>query len=363
MRKKYINQYQTPFLYRFGIKKEINAFIENLSIFLSAGMDINSSISSIFEETDSLRAKKIIGSIQKQITSGSSLYKSFLNVGVFSDRVLSLVRAGEQSGKLVENLEVVVLQNEKEALFKSKVRSSLIYSTLVFSLAIVAGTGTIWFTLPKLSAFFVEMNAQLPLATRILIKIGEIISKYGEFIFPSLAVIILSSFYFLFSFPKTKFIGHALLFHLPIIKNLIKDSEIARFGYLFGTMVKSGMPIVDSIRTLQGTTTFKNYQKFYIYLEKEVGVGSSLKMIFSRYRKIRKLFPSQVRQMVGAAEQAGKLSEILIKIGKIYEEKTETTAKNLPVILEPVLLIMIGLVVAFITIGIILPIYNLSFII
>ncbi|NQV00822.1 MAG: type II secretion system F family protein [Parcubacteria group bacterium] len=358
--KKPNKKYKLSFFLKFGLKKEIYFFIENLSTLLSAGMNISSAVRSIQEEADSRRIRKILKGVADDLDGGSSLYNSLEQTGVLSQRILSLIKVGEQSGRLAENLEVIVLQNEKETLFRSKVRSSLMYAVIVFTLAIVIGIGTAWFVLPKLASFFNDLDAELPIITRWLIGIGEFLSQYGIFIIPLFALFVLSAFYFLFSFPKTKFIGHAILFHLPVVKKLIKQVEIARFGHLLGTMFESGMSVVDAISALKGTTTFKNYQKFYIYLREKVETGNSLQKSFNDYPNIQKLFPSSVRQMIAAAEKSGKLSEILIKIGKIFEQKTEATARNLPIILEPILLIIIGLAVALLALGVIMPIYNLS---
>lgn len=354
------NKSKMFFFSKFGLKKEVYLFIENLSILLSAGMNIDSAVRSIQEETGSRRMRKILSDIADKIENGGSLHAALEQTGVFSQRILSLIRVGEQSGRLTENLEVVVLQNEKETLFQSEVRSSLMYAVIVFTLAIVIGIGTAWFILPNLASFFGELDVELPVITRWLIALGRILGQYGIFIIPLFALFTISAFYFLFSFPKTKFIGHTILFHLPIIRNLIKQVEIARFGYLLGTMLDSGMPIISAIDSLRETTTFKNYQKFYAHLKEKVETGSSLESSFKAYPKINKLFPSSARQMMSAAEKSGKLPEILLRIGKIFEKKTETTARNLPIIIEPVLLIFIGLAVALLALGVIMPIYSLS---
>ncbi|NQU77434.1 type II secretion system F family protein [Candidatus Falkowbacteria bacterium] len=351
------------FFRNFGIKKEVYSFVENLSTLLSTGMDISSAMGSIREETKKGRMQTILSRMEEAVAGGSPLNKAMEKAQVFSPRVLALIRVGEQSGKLTENLEVVVLQNEKETLFKSKVRSSLMYAVIVFTLTIVVGVGTAWFTLPKVASFFNELDAELPAITRGLIFVGEFLSQYGIFIIPIFALGVLSIFYFLFSFPKTKFIGHAALFRIPLVRNLIKQVEISRFGYLLGTMFDSGMSVVDAVESLEGATTFKNYQKFYVYLKGKIEEGNSLQKSFNEYPRIQKLFPSSVRQMISAAEKSGKLSAILLRIGKSYEQKTEATARNLPIILEPIMLIIIGLGVALIALGIIMPIYNLSSII
>src|SRR5262249_45655289 len=133
---------------------------------------------------------------------------------------------GERSGRLSANLEVAAIQNEKEAAFRSRVRSALAYSSFVFILAIVVGVGTAWFILPKIAAFFMELNAPVPPLTQGIIATGAFLQHYGYIFIPGFIAIFLILFYFLFSFPKTRFIGHTILFHIPLIQTLIKETEI-----------------------------------------------------------------------------------------------------------------------------------------
>ncbi len=343
----------------FGLRKEVYFLIENLSVLLSAGMDISSALASIREEITSSRMQEIIREVEDEVRGGSSLSRALEKAQVLSSRILSLIRLGEKSGRLTENLKVIALQNEKEALFRSRIRSSLMYAVIVFTLTIVVGVGTAWFTLPKLASFFKELEAELPPITKALITIGGILRKYGAIIIPLFLLLIGAAFYFLFSFPKTKFIGHLLLFKAPLIKNLIKQVEIARFGFLLGSMIQAGMPTVESLDAMRGTTTFLNYRKFYIYLKEKVEEGNSFKKSFNLYPDAKKLFPSSVRQMIIAAEQSGTLSETLLRIGKMFEQKTEITARDLPILLEPILLVIVGLMVALLALGTILPIYSL----
>lgn len=348
------------FFRTLGLKSEIAFFIENLSALLSAGISISEVLSSLKEEMTSGRMRRILGEIEEEIENGSSLSDALGKAKIIPPHTLSLIRLGEQSGRLSENLKVVILQNEKEATFRSEIRSSLMYAVIVFTLTVVLGAGISLITLPKLGSFFEGFDVELPLVTRILIAFGQFLGAYGFIVIPLFLFVIGTAFYFLFSFPKTKFVGHRLLFKTPIVKKLIKQVEIARFGFLFGTMLEAGMPVTVALKALQSTTTFLNYQKFYVHLTEKVQEGNSLKQSFALYPRSKKLFPSSVRQMITAAERAGALPETLLKIGSIFEKKTEATARNLPIILEPILLLIVGAGVALLALGVILPIYSLS---
>lgn len=323
-------------------------------------MSIITAVSSLKEEIPSKRMQKIVEQIHAKLQSGSSFSDTLEEVQILSPHTLSLVRAGESSGRLTENLKVIVLQNEKENLFRSKIRSSLMYAMIVVTMAIVIGTGTAIFTLPRLASFFGELDAELPALTRGLIAIGAFLSNFGFIIIPIFLIILIIAFYFIFSFPKTKFIGHSLLFKTPVIKTLIKQAELARFGFLLGTMLDAGLSAREALANLPDTTTFLNYKEFYIYLKEKITAGNSFQTCFTSYPKVKKLLPSAVRQLIIAGEKSGKLSESLLRIGKMYEAKVEATARNLPTLLEPILILIIGLMVALLALGTILPIYNLT---
>jgi len=144
-----------------------------------------------------------------------------------------------------------------------------------------------------------------------------------------------------------------------MFKNIIQQMELARFGYLLGSLLQAGMPIVDSIRSIKETAGFYNYRKFYKYLESSVEEGNSFQRSFLEYKRIKKILPPPIQQMIITSEKSGHLSETLKKIGSVFEERLENTTKNLTVILEPVLLVIVWLGVVAVALAVILPIYGL----
>jgi len=291
----------------------------------------------------SKRMLSIVETMQQDIDGGMSLSKTFTKAHILPNHMLSLIRLGELSGNLNGNLKIVVLQNEKEDLFRSRIRSSLTYAVIVTTLAVVVGVGTAMFTLPRMALFFADLDAELPLITRILIAIGEFLAKYGYVFIPLFLGMLFVIVYFLFSFPRTKFVGHSLLFYTPVIKTIIKQAELARFGFLMGTMLKAGMPASEALNNMPSTTTFQNYRKFYFHLEKQVNECNSFRKSFSAYPDVKKLFPAAVRQMVAAAEHSGTLSETFLRIGKLYETKVDATARNIAHLRDPLIIIVICL--------------------
>ena len=326
---------------------------------LDSGMDILLSLESIKKEVRSKRLKRIIEGLKEDIDDGFPVWRALENAQLLSGYIISLVKIGEQSGKLPDNLKIISAQQQKNKNFHAKIKSAMMYPLLVLSLATIVGIGIAWFILPKLSVMFKQLKVELPLATKILLSIGNFMGDYGLIAAPlfllSLSVII----YFIFLFPKTKFIGQAILFRLPGSKEMIKEVELARFGYLMGTLFEAGIPIVNSIDSLADVTSFYAHKKFYFFLRNNIREGNSFQKSFEAYPKSKKLIPLYVQHMIVAGEKSGRLPETFLKIGEMFEEKTENTTKNFTVILEPVLLIIVWLGVVSIALAIILPIYSL----
>jgi len=345
---------------RFGLRRAAYLFFEELSALVGAGIPILESIQSIRESTASKRLRKELLLVEDQIQEGASLSKALGSRKLLSPRILIQLQVGEQSGNLTSALKTIVLQNEKETRFSNAVRSSLLYVVVVFSIALAVGVATPWIILPQLASFFESLDAELPLITRLLIGTGEFFVNYGFLVFPLLGVTLLAVLYFLFSFPQTKFIGHSILFHLPLSRGLIREAEIARLGYLLGTQLESGITVTESLRIMTGTTTYGNYSHLYKFLNDHITEGYSLSEALQAYPKVKALVPSNVRQLIKAGERSGTLSSMLISIGENYEERIERTAKNIPTILEPILLVLVGGLVAIIALGVLLPVYSLS---
>ncbi len=344
----------------FGLHNQSNFFIQNLAVLIGAGMSISTALSSVYDEVRSRRMRSAIRDIITDVDNGLPLSKAIARAEIVSPHTLSLIELGELSGRLSQNLQVAALQNEKEAVFRSRVRSALAYSSFVFVVALVVGIGVAWYVLPKIAVFFTELDASLPPLTRTIISIGTFLQNYGYIFVPAFFIICAILFYFLFSFPKTKFIGHTILFHIPIIKRLILETEVARFGFLAGSMVKAGVPIYTVFQLLPSTTTFGNYRAFYTFISERIMEGSSFQRAFNDYERIGAIMPLSVRQMIIAAEQSGTLSDTLTKVGDMYEAKVETTSRNIPAFLEPALLLIIGTMVGILALGIIMPVYQIG---
>jgi type IV pilus assembly protein PilC len=309
-----------------------------------------------------LRSKpmlKALDIMQTDIDAGYSLANALERSGLASGQTLALVRLGEESGHLVENLQLAALQEEKRHLLRAKVRSALIYPAFVLSLTVIVGLGVAWFLLPKLSLTFSQLQVHLPLISRMMIGLGVFLKAHGIVAVPIAAAVVCTILYIIFAAPKTKWIGKKMLFATPGIGRLLTEIEIAQFGYLLGTLLQASLPITQAVLLLEGASASPQYQRFYRYLAQSLDNGYNFKDSMRRYKGNRKVLPPAVQQMIIAGERSGSLSEVMLTIGRTYEQKSDISTANLEAIIEPIMLIVVWLGVMAVAIAVILPIYSL----
>ena len=339
--------------------KDRQFFIENLSMLTSSGMGISQALEAIALEIKSKPMRATVTEMQHKIDSGTPLWRAIDTTKLFPGYTVSLLRIGEESGHLSDNLKIVGAQQAKERAFRSQLRAALMYPAFVLVLTLVIGVGIAWFILPKLSTVFESMNMKLPLITRISLAVGSVLQDWGYIIVPLGAVVLSLGCYALFFHPKTKFIDQTLLYAMPGVKGLIQELEVARFGYLLSTLLGAGIQVTQALESLEHASTFPFFQKLYAHLGVQLGAGNSFRQAFTSYAGSGKFIPRPIQQLVIAGEQSGSLTAILMKISLAYEAKVEITTKNLTVILEPVLLIIVWFGVLGVALSVILPVYGL----
>ena len=343
-----------------GFGDEKDYFIENLSLLISSGMGIGSALSTMSASVKSWKMQKMISIIENLVTSGMPLWKALSESKMLPARVISLIRSGEESGKLPEHLNLVTVQQHKEKIFKSRLRSALLYPGIVLLLALLLALGGAWFILPNLVSIFNEAHGALPFTTQILLWLGNFLRAYGAVAIPATIALLFVLIFFIFVYKKTKFIGEKILFITPGIKALVQGIEIGRFGFVLGALLQAGFQANEALSLLTEGTENHLYRKFYDRLQNSILHGESFKSGMASYKKSKKLIPLPIQQLIVASEKSGKLPETLMKVGVIFEEKTEAMSQDLSSVLEPIILIVVGLIVGLVVSGIIGPIYGLS---
>jgi general secretion pathway protein F len=332
---------------------------ENIALLLRAAVPIGEALESLCTTSSSKSLRDALTTMQTDIEAGRSLADAMEHSGLANGQTLALVRLGEQSGHLVDNLELAAKQEEKRRMFKAKVRSALIYPSFVLGLTLIVGLGVSWLLLPKLAETFKQLHIDLPLISRVMIDFGLFLKNYGFIAVPLCLVALVALWYVLFIAPRTRHIGLTMLYYVPGIGRLLKEVEIAQFGYLSGTLLEAGLSITQTMRLQADASTSPRYRHFYEYLVTALDDGYSLRECLSRYPKSPKLLPPAVQQMIIAGERSGSLPEVFKTFGKTYEQKADITTQNLQSIMEPVLLVIVWIGVMLVAVGIIVPIYSL----
>lgn len=344
---------------RVGIEKEAEYLTQNLGLLLSSGVDVVSALRSIEAGVKHPEMRRIIATMRTRLAEGYTLAQAFEESNAFSPRVATLIRIGEESGQLVEHFSMIGVQEEKQRELAGKVQSALLYPVFVLLVTVAVGIGVSWFILPKLARVFTQLKLQLPFITQMILGFGKFLGQYGAVALPLGALLFGVLVYVLFFYPPTRKIGETMLWSIPGIRSLMQEVELSRLGFVFGGLLKSGVPILESIELVRGSTTMTRYQALYVHLERRVSEGDSFAQAFASFPNFNELVPAPVEEMIVTGSQSGHLADVLTRIGKAYEEKSDVSSRNLAIILEPLLLFVIWIAVVFVALGVILPIYNL----
>ena len=322
----------------------------------TSGLTIAKSIKNLSEQTKNKKFSQILLEIYEDVKSGKSLSEGMSRFpGVFSELFVNMVKIGEIGGNLDETLQIVAVQLEKEHTLKSKVRGAMIYPAVI----LVAMTGVAFlmltYILPQITGVFKDMDVELPKSTQFIVSLSELLSNHSLL---SLAVII--SFVILGKiFINTKNGKKALSFtvlRLPVIKNMVIKINCARFSRIYSSLLKSGVSSIDSLRIVSNTLSNYYYKKAISESVDEIQKGVDLSTIIGKNKQI---FPVLVSQMIEVGEQTGETEAILLKMAEFYETQVDQATKNLSSIIEPVLMIIMGVGVGFFAVSMLQPMYGL----
>lgn len=332
-------------------------FAKNLALMIKAGLPLREGVATIQEQSKNKTFKKVLDDVLKSIDNGQSLAVSLAHhPSVFDSLYVNMIKVGEESGTLEENLGYLALQLEKSYQLRAKVKAAMVYPSIILTSVIVLGTALTLFVLPQIVPIFKALDVPLPLVTRILIRFTEIVQDYGLFIlFGIIALVVI--LIFLLRVQPIKFLFHKFILKLPIIGSISRNVNVAHFSQALGVLLKSGIPVVSALDITQNSLGNLVYQKELKGIAAEVKKG---KTISSYLKKKEATFPLMVSRMVGVGEKTGNLEETLLYISNFYEAEVDRSTKTLSTILEPILLLIIGLTVGLIAVAIISPIYEIT---
>lgn len=333
-------------------------FTKHLSTMYKAGIPLPEIIQTLITQTKQESFKKVLKSVILQIENGQSLSKALSYFpGIFDQFFISLIQISEESGTLEGNLDFLATQLGKDYSLKKKVKAALLYPMIILSAMLILGTFLSIFILPKLVDFFESFDIELPITTKILLFLAKLMQSHGILIF-AILILLLIAFRFLINLPKIKYYWHIFLIKAPIIGVLITYSQVARFARNFGTLVKSGVPIVRSLEVTSDTLSNLKFKNDLSEIGKTLSKGKSIgvSMEDKKYWE----YPPIVSKMISVGERSGKLDEVLLYLSEFYDDEIDDLSKNLATVLEPILLVIMGIAVGFVALSIITPIYELT---
>lgn len=332
-------------------------FANNLSAMLSAGLSLSRALSVLERQTDNKFFGRTVGLMVKAINKGSSFSQALTeHKKVFPEVFVAMVETAEESGKLPETLKLVANQLEKSYGLQRKIIGALIYPAIIVLVIIAIAILMMVFLVPTLSATFKELGVPLPLSTRIVIGTSDFLVN-NLFIVGIIALFILM---FVISFLKTKlgnrFLAKTFLF-LPVFGRLTKSANSAKVLRTISSLISAGVGLGRALEITGRVVTNHYYRQVIINAKTEVEKGRVFSDILAENDN---LFPIFASEMTAVGEETGRLSDLLLKGAEFFEDEVDQATKNLSTVIEPFLMVVIGLAVGLFAISMIGPMYSLS---
>lgn len=343
--------------FNFGIKEsELVLAMRELATFVSSGLPLDECLTGVTSQMKPGKLKKVFEDLQKKIREGKSFSEALRDFPqVFPGMIISMVRAGEETGTLDKILLRISEFLEKRQTFKNRIRSIMSYPAFMLAVSIAVFIFLLSFVTPTITRIFSEINMALPLPTVILMKISGFF-KAGWFYVIFGLIIIYSGIKKFFTMDKGAKVMDVIRFRFPLLNSLLVKKEIILFARTISTLIEGGVDIIESLKIASqviSSPSLKNDVKEIIEL---LSKGGSLSASFRN----SKYFPYLVTQLVSAGERSGTLSEMFNRIGEIYEEEVSQSSTRLVNFIEPVMILFMGGVVGVIVLAVLLPIFQIS---
>lgn len=337
--------------------KEKATFFHLLSVMVNAGIPMIGALKSLTTQMDrSPHLQIVVGGLHDSIESGSSLSRAMLDYPkVFGESEIGMVQSGEASGQLSRVLENIGQDCEKAYAIKSKVKSAMMYPMVIMILLLIVVSAMMIFVIPKLTELFASLEADLPLVTKIVVGISDFLINH----WPKLIIGIVGFFVLLKLFKKTEFGRYAMdnfKLHIPIFGKLLQEAYLSRFARSLSNLLDSNVSIVKTLEITANSMGNEVYRKRLLLAMEDIKQGIPL----AENLTSTNLFPPMLVNMIDVGEKTAQLDEITAKVAAFYESEVDTAVAGLSKIIEPVILIIIGVTVGTVVASIMLPIMKLS---
>ncbi len=342
---------------RFSTKNQ-TFFAKRLSFLIKAGVPVLEGMHVIKNQTKSSKESKVFEKVISDISNGQTLATSLSKQkGVFGNFAINIIRAGESSGTLTQNLNYLADELKKKDMLRNKIMGALLYP-IIITVATFGITGFLAvYIFPKITPIFQGLNAKLPVSTKIVIWITDTIREDGIFILLGVIALISTLVITIRRSAKARFIYDGLILRIPLIGKIIKSYNLTNTTRTLGLLLKSGISLNEALHVTADTTENVRYKKAFEDISHHIMKGKNVSETLER---VPLLFPSMIPHLVSIGEKSGNLSNTLVYLSEFYENEFDDLTKNLSSAIEPILMVIMGFMVGFIAISVITPIYEIT---
>lgn len=343
------------FLNKIG-SKELVVFFRQLSVMIDANIPLVRSLRILSKQSKSENFSGIITEVASDVDGGASLSSSLaMFPDVFTDFYVNIIKSGETSGRLGEVMNYVAEQKEKDYDLEAKIKGAMIYPAFIVSVLVIVGFIIVAFVIPNLAKVLAESGAQLPLVTRLLLGFADFVSFFWWLIILLIAAAVISWTIFLRT-DTGRYLSDSLKIRLPIFGKIWQYIYIVRICRSFATLIRGGVPIAQGLAVVKDVVDNKVYEGVLDKTIKSVNEGNQISETFADNPYV----PSIVAQMIAVGEDSGKLDEVLEKSADFYSREIDNIVRNMSNLIEPIIMIVLGLAVGLFVAAVILPMWQLS---
>ena len=330
-------------------------FSRNLAVMVGAGLSLTKGMEALSQEAKNPKLRQVIADINDSVVKGNSFADSLRrHQKVFGELFINMVEVGETTGKLTLVLKLLANQMKKDYALRKRVRGAMAYPGFILIALVGIGTMMMIYVVPTLTAVIKELGVPLPVTTRIIIALSENLIRYGLWILAGAAALGLGFWRAHKSARAKAYLDRAAL-RIPLFGPLIHNFNTARFCRILSYLITSGVPIVRSLEVTAGVLSNTVFRDAVREAAIDVQKGTQLRVILAGHPKV---FRPLVTQMVGVGEETGKISEMLLRLALFFEEEVTSVTKNMSTLIEPVMMVAIGIAVGFFAISMLQPIYT-----
>ncbi len=336
--------------------KDLMTFTYQLSVLLDAGFPLERSLTILTELTEKKKFQELLKEMISHVRGGKSFSDALARFpSVFPLFYVNMVKAGEAGGFIEDVISRMAVYLENSQGLRDDVRSALVYPMVILSFSCIAVIVLLTFVIPNFAEIFTDMDAELPLSTSILLSLSDVLIEYWWLILLSIAGAAAGIRKYISSESGRQF-WDKLKFRLPVFGKLYREAAVSRFARTFGTLLDSGVPILNALQIVKGTLGNEKISEIIASVREAVRKGRSI----SEPLKNSDIFPPIAVHMITVGEESGKLNEMLIKVSDRFDIEVKTTVKRLLSLLEPALIIFMAVMIGFIVMSMFMAIFSMN---